>query len=358
MRHPKTSLLERQRVFLQASLEAIPEYDLASAVSLLQKLVSAGLLAGGEATSASKASQGGVFSRAFGAIRFRSTVRYAHPAAALDRVELRQEREGGAFQSVLWVNFIGLAGVQGPLPLAYTERVFRNLRAGDEALAAFLDLFNHRFIQLSFTLQAWLPGYAILRPGEAPFGRFVQGLNGLEPPSEKETLPGATETSQALVRSILTYKTLFWKKVRSAETLKQVLQNTFGAQVEILQMRGTFLNLNTPTLLGPTQAQNATLGHDTLLGGRLWKQGHGVNIILRGVPQALYVSFNKYEDGASARHLRRLCRHYLPITLSVRYFIGPREGERGAPLVLGGKSNLGFDTWLGRPSKDTLVELY
>lgn len=357
-------VLHQQLLFVKNSLESIREYDLSSAVAFLRRLAASGLLKPTEEVVPPQSLQRRS-ARNFATVRFRATVHFKRPATALDHVELTRSPRG-SLQPILWVNFTGIAGIQGPLPLIYTERIFRNLRAHDSAAAAFLDIFNHRIIQLSYTSQRWLPGFAPIRPEESPLGLMIQGMNGLEPvrgfgacprSPTGEHLPERSRAQETLTRVILTYKTLFWKKIRSSAALQQALSHFFGVRVEIRPLRGTFLKLDTPTRLGPLRGQCCTLGHDTLLGDRLWKQGHGIDIILHDLSPALYKTFNKHAEGMNEEIFKRICKHFLPMTLSMRFFIGIKGTLRN-PLRLGGRHHLGFDTWLGLvPQEGQVVEL-
>ncbi len=51
------------------------------------------------------------------------------------------------------VTFLALTGIQGVLPVYYTERMIARGRRHGDALAEFFDLFNHRFVSLFY--RAW-----------------------------------------------------------------------------------------------------------------------------------------------------------------------------------------------------------
>src|SRR5512141_1863981 len=72
------------------------------------------------------------------------------PASNLARVE---QTDDEAKPLKIFVKYMGMLGPQGALPLATTEEAYHYILANDDAFPRFLDVFNHRFIQLFF--RAW-----------------------------------------------------------------------------------------------------------------------------------------------------------------------------------------------------------
>jgi len=82
------------------------------------------------------------------AVRFAAHNSTTFPASEIQSL---QWREGRA--PLMVVNFMGLTGPEGVLPLYYTQFVAERVRAKDTAARDFLDIFNHRMISLFY--QAW-----------------------------------------------------------------------------------------------------------------------------------------------------------------------------------------------------------
>src|SRR3990167_589807 len=60
---------------------------------------------------------------------------------SLENIQL--QKSGSAFEPpILNVNFMGIAGIQGPIPFPYTEMMIQRIRSGDTSLRDFLDIFN------------------------------------------------------------------------------------------------------------------------------------------------------------------------------------------------------------------------
>lgn len=75
--------------------------------------------------------------------RFKANQQLSFPASEIQRIEFK---ESG--QAEVTVNFMGLTGPQGVLPLYYTEFIRERFRQRDTSTAGFFDVFNHRMISL------------------------------------------------------------------------------------------------------------------------------------------------------------------------------------------------------------------
>ena len=72
----------------------------------------------------------------------------------------------------IFVKYIGMLGPQGALPLATTEEAYHYVLANDDAFPRFLDLFNHRFLQLFF--RAWANSRPIAQHDRPTADRFLR----------------------------------------------------------------------------------------------------------------------------------------------------------------------------------------
>lgn len=82
------------------------------------------------------------------AVRFSARASAAFPASEIHGIDWPHDRPPR-----MLVNFMGLIGPEGVLPLAYTEFVMERLRAKDTGARDFFDIFNHRMISLFY--KAW-----------------------------------------------------------------------------------------------------------------------------------------------------------------------------------------------------------
>ena len=159
----------------------------------------------------------------------------------------------------LLVKFLGLLGPQGALPLATTEESYHWQLARDDAFPRFLDIFNHRFLQLFF--RAWADSRPVAqhdRPERDRFAAYVGSQIGLgsAPYLNRDSVPDAEKLAHA---------GLIGAQAKSASRLRGLLAGLFKAEVEIEQFVGMRLVFDPAdrTRLG---SRHCTLGGDALLG--------------------------------------------------------------------------------------------
>ena len=97
----------------------------------------------------------------------------------------------------LHVNFLGLLGSHGPMPLHYTEYADQRARHhNDPTFKEFLDLFNHRMLSLFYRASVQFdPAVMFDRPGNNVYEEFLGALSGLLPESsaDRDSVSEATK---------------------------------------------------------------------------------------------------------------------------------------------------------------------
>jgi type VI secretion system protein ImpH len=253
------------------------------------------------------------------------------PASTLNKVD----RDAQGRIRVL-VKFLGLLGPQGALPLATTEESFAWLLARDDAFPRFLDLLNHRFLQLFF--RAWADARPIAQHERPDADRF-------------ETYLGSTiGIGSALYRNLdfvadlekLEFAGLLGAKAKSASRLKSFLSGLFGVNCEIDQFVGSRLvfEKSERSFLGRSFSG---LGVDMLLGGTVFslEDKVRVRIFAKDLPQ--YCRFLPSGDFSQ------------PLADAVFFYIGEEldwDVELAIPVAavealrLGRFGQLGWTSWV------------
>jgi type VI secretion system protein ImpH len=281
-------------------------------------------------------------------VRFLARPGFVFPASAIDGLVTP---EGSESAPAMTVNFLGLTGPSGVLPHVYTELVQTRQRAGDSALAAFLDLFNHRLLSLFY--RAWekhrVAAGAAEGEGDDQFEGHLFALLGLglRPLRNRHSFPD---------RALPTYAGFFARRHRPAVVLEELLRDYFGLPMEVVQFSGQWLRLTPGDLstLARRGANNA-LGVSLVVGSRVWdEQG---KIRLRLGPLS-FAEFRAYlPDGPGFRALVEMTRLFvdaefdLDVQLVLKADEVPRCHLSSRP---GAGARLGRFAWVGarRPARD------
>jgi len=284
--------------------------------------------------------------------RFRATVGLSFPAAAVNEVQRASGDEGDGMwprRPSMAVSFLGLTGQSGVLPQRYTELMIRSVRAKDNALRDFFDLFNHRAI--SFFYRAWQkyrlpPAYERAGPGgNDPISLSLFAIIGFATGHLRGRLKVEDET-------LLYYCGHLAHWPRSAMALEAMLSDYAGRPVRVEQFRGRWLALALdqrsalPSPAAP-QGQFMGLGVDAVVGERVWDvQG---NFRLRIGPLS-YEQFARLMPGSEElARLAQLTQLYAgpELEFDVQLTLAKEEVPRlrvGAEGIY--QPRLGWNSWL------------
>jgi type VI secretion system protein ImpH len=240
----------------------------------------------------------------------------------------------------LTVNFFGLLGPNGPLPLHITEYARDRLRnADDPTMARFFDLFHHRL--LLFFYRAWAasqPTVSRDRPSEDRFEMYVGALAG-------NTLPTARSADAFPHTARLFYTGHLMAQSRNAEGLAAIIGDFFMMPARVDQFVGAWVDLPPAHRwrLGG-RLDRRQLGVSTIAGARAWTGQQKFQVVLGPLTRPEFQRM--LPGGASLPKLAALVRSYAGNELlwDLRLVLQDRTEE---PFRLG-SSRLGWAAWLGR----------
>jgi len=250
------------------------------------------------------------------------------------------------------VNFIGLTGNGGVLPFHYTETALQRLKMKDKAMVAFFDLFNHRTTSLFFEA-ACKYNFSIeyqrkrlratKKGGTDNVTQALLSLVGLG----TEHLNNRLQTTD---ESLLYYAGLFSDQVRTAVSLKQMLENHFSIPVEIQEFVGQWQELIADVrtrLPGLANAgNNNQLGKSVMLGKQGWFAQGRINIILGPLDKS---QIDRFAPGSNVlKALNEMVRLYLGFEHDYGFIM--RLKAKDIPQQVGlsatAPTTLGWTSWL------------
>jgi type VI secretion system protein ImpH len=288
------------------------------------------------------------------AVRFAVPPATAFPASEIQKLDL-----GNGGPARMDVNFLGLTGPLGVLPLAYTLRVAERERYHDHAFRDFLDLFHHRLLALFY--RAWEKyrfTVAYERDRRDRFTEHLLDLVGLGVPAVRESQPLPDE-------ALVFYAGLLALRSRPAAGLRQLLEDYFGVPVDLEQFVGGWYELADESQCHLDEERleaSAQLGLGAVVGDAIWDQQSKVRLRLGPLTRRQYDDF--LPTGGAYRPLSAIIRFYAgdQLEFEVRLVLARDEVP---PCTLAADDSgppLGWSTWLGtsRPAgdpDDTLLTL-
>ncbi|MBX3244451.1 MAG: type VI secretion system baseplate subunit TssG [Acidobacteria bacterium] len=272
-------------------------------------------------------------------IRFRSNVALNFPSSEIHEIRTETDPVTEKEKYEILVNFMGMIGPSGSLPVHYTEFTLDRVRHRDTAMAAFLDIFTHRAVSMFYKAWAKYRFPVAYERGNDDFTAYLFDIAGLGTDGLRGRMGLEDE-------SLLPYVGLISQKPHSATALESIIGDYFGIQVKAIQMYGQWLNLTKDdiTYLG---RKNSSLGLTALLGERVWDQQSKFRLVLGPLN---FVQFQAFlPNGSGNKALSSIIRFMtgLELDFDVQLKLAARQVP-GLVLTTRAKRRpmLGWTTWL------------
>jgi len=253
------------------------------------------------------------------------------PASNLSKAERTAD---GRFR--ILVKFLGMLGPQGALPLSTTEEAYSWILMRDDAFPRFLDLLNHRFLQLFF--RSWADARPIAqhdRPEADQFHAYIGSTIGAGTPPYRnlDSVPDAAR---------LAYAGLIAPQARSGSRLTSLIAGLFGVAVEIDEFVASYLTFDEADRSRLGQ-RNSGLGTDMLMGASVFSVEDKFRVRIYVRDMAEYVQF--LPTGGKCEPLADMVFFYIGDQLDWEVEIAIPAGKV-APARLGTSGQLGWTTWM------------
>lgn len=282
------------------------------------------------------------------ALRIKSRVFLSAPPSDIYDIQLPTNTVES--KTTIRINFLGLAGLQGPLPLPFTEVIMDRLRRRDMATTDFLDIFNHRLASILHRIRKkhWV-GLDQRSPHETLLGRDLLALNSMS--------SGFLKTQTVSAQAMLYYSGLYWQQPRSTAGLRQILSHYFNTKALIYSNQGGWVAIAPEnwTHLGAT---NQALGSTAMIGTKVWDVNQNIKVQLGPLNIKEVQGFLK--DGDAYPKLLEMLQLYLPTGYKFNINLVVKAQDVQVTKI-DGKSKLGWTSWLlSKPATkdDDQITLY
>jgi type VI secretion system protein ImpH len=279
--------------------------------------------------------------------RFSSSLSLSFPLGEVARLD----RPSGDEPPRVVVNFMGLIGPQGVLPIEYTSLVASRVAHRDTVLRDFLDIFHNRIVSLFYRAWEKTHFYAAYERGSAdPFSRYLADLAGVGLPEIRAALPGRPE-------DLLFYVGLLAPQQRSAIALEQLLADYFQVEVSVVQFTGGWYEIDARTqcAIGEEHGDSERLGLGAVVGDAVYDPQAGARIRIGPLSRERYADF--LPGGGARKELGDLVRFFTGDHLEVDVQLVLNHDDV-PPCRLGDELDvplaLGWFTWLDTNTRRSL----
>lgn len=275
------------------------------------------------------------------AVRIRSQLTMHQEGTEINHLEVNNTPSG---LPEVYINTLSLAGINGPLPIPYTEMLLDQVKKKDNSGLRFLDIFHHRLASMWHRLRKrTYPHLFKSPPVNTPLGKLQENLSGFQ--------------QQGDVSHTLFFD-YFWRRSRSLSCLLQIIEKLFNVKASINPFEGVWRKVDPSegSKLGQ-KGQFQILGKNAILGLRCWDQAAGFTVTIAPLDWAAIHQFlpfaNSVLGGGNFYRFKQLLVSYMGALPRVFLNLSLKEGEnRGA--MLDQKHGLGWNTWLSGAKTDSV----
>lgn len=226
---------------------------------------------------------------------------------SLENQESMGQAAGGKLE--LLVYFLGLCGVNGPLPLELSQYIYqRAFNHGDHTLRCFLDLINHRLLTLFYRAFAHHELPVSFDRADDPIGHALAALAGALP-QERSLTPVKAQALSAFLMN----------PQRSGANLALMLSAFFQHEVKVREFAPSRQKM-APEYQARLGRQNCSLNRNCQLGRHYFTCTQVITVELTNLSYRAALTF--MPGGLGGQELCALLRLYLTKPLQVRLRLG------------------------------------
>ena len=266
--------------------------------------------------------------------------------------EVAEIRPGnGSAEALIMTYFFGLLGVNGPMPLEFTDYVFqRSHNYYDQTWRRFLDIINHRFLTLFY--RAWAENEQAVSFDRADDDKITDIIRALAG-TPSDMLPA----NRIFPYLTANYASHFGRCIKNHSSLQEILSNVMKVDLKVRDFVVSSYNIpkNVRCRLG--NRETSVLGKNIQLGRSYMSATREFEI---EVGPVVFAESNKWMPGTKGFELiNRIVTAYLdrPLEYSLTFIVIGKT----VPQVVFGKEDkgvrLGQGFFLGHPKDDENIKI-
>lgn len=263
---------------------------------------------------------------------------FRFPTSSIQSIKIKEDT------LQVFVNGFGMLGVNSPLPLHFVEYIFnRKHQFGDDTWVAFINLIQHRLLQLFY--EAWKNAQIVTsleKQNENKFSNYVASLIGLQQQVKK---PFETNIS---MYSKLYYAGFLFGQKASPKNITSVISQYFDVPCKLFQNIGKWVLVDKTDIQALGNQKNM-LGQGVFLGNRIFDAMSHFRLSLGPLTYNEYCSFFADRDNA------KKIKEWLEVFIGIEYEWDIQlilKRDEVPKLGLNAKQRLGQTTWLGLVDSD------